>query len=227
MSRCVVNVATGPYVALQARLVASVRSSGWTGGVLLWSDAWPPGSPSHEEVPYGFKIHAIREAGRRGFESVLWLDSPCLVQRPLAPLFERVEADGHLLVTSREKLGNWIGDAALAAYGLSRDAAMELPLLHGSCFGLRLKDPKASAWLDALEQGAREGRLNGPYFTEHAPEDVRRRKPRASVAPASADPRCWGHRHDEAIGSLLAPRFGLTVAAAPELFGPAGVVRIA
>ena len=227
MSRCVVNVATGPYVPLQSRLVASVRSSGWTGGLLLWSDAWPPGSPSHEEVPYGFKIHAIREAERRGFESVLWLDSPCLAQAPLAPLFERIEAVGHLFVTSHEKLGNWIGDAALAAYELSRDEAMALPLLHGSCFGLRLADLKASAWLASLEQAASLGHLNGPYFTDHAPADVRRRKPRASVGPASTDPRCWGHRHDEAIGSLLAPRFGLTVASAPDLFGPQGAVRLA
>lgn len=227
MSRCVVNVATGPYVPLQSRLVASVRSSGWTGGLLFWTDAWPPGSPSHEEVPYGFKIHAIREAGRRGFDSILWLDSPCLVQAPLGPLFDRIESAGHLFVTSREKLGNWIGDAALARFGLSREEAMALPLLHGSCFGLRLSDPKASAWLAALEEAAGEGHLNGPYFTEHAPPEVRRRKPLASVGDASADPRCWGHRHDEAIGSLLAPRFGLTVAAAPELFGPKGVVRLA
>ena len=55
------NVATGPYRPLQGRLLQSLSQQGWSGGVLTWTDSLPPGSPPHEEAPYGFKLAAIRQ----------------------------------------------------------------------------------------------------------------------------------------------------------------------
>lgn len=218
MSRLILNVATGPYVPLQRRLLASLKDV----EALAWTDAWPPGSPGHAEAPYAFKLHAMAEARRRGAAAALWVDAPVVAAGPSAPVFARIEEAGHLFVTSGEKLGNWIGDAALAAFGLTRDAAMALPLLNGSFIGL---DLRRGAWLEAMLEAAAKGLLDGPYFTEHAPAEIRARKPGKSIGPTSRDPRCWGHRHDEAIGSLLAHRLGMSIAPAPGLFGPAGVMR--
>lgn len=38
-------------------------------------DHAPPGSKSHDESPYGFKVHALLEENRKGFTQILWLDS--------------------------------------------------------------------------------------------------------------------------------------------------------
>lgn len=222
MSRCILTVATGPYVPLQERLLASLRAVGWT-GVAAWTGELPPGSALHAEVPYGFKLRAFREAERRGHRSLLWLDSPVVAAQSPVPVFERLEAEGLLFTTSGERLGNWAGDTCLAAFGLSRDAAMDLPLLIGTFIGLDLSRPAARAWLEAMERAAAEGLFAGPYFTPAAPAEFRARKPGKPVGTASVDPRCWGHRHDEALGSCLAWKAGLKIAAAPDLLGPSGV----
>lgn len=218
MTRLILNVATGPYVPLQKRLLDSLRGS----AALAWTEGWPPGSPSHAEAPYAFKLHAFAEARRRGASSALWLDAPVVAAGDPAPAFERIEREGHLLVTSGDKLGNWIGDAALDALGLTRDAAMGLPLLNGTFIGL---DLRRGDWLDAMLEAAAKGLLKGPYFTEHAPAEARARKPGKSIGDASRDPRCWGHRHDEAIGSALAAARGMSIAPLPGLFGPKGLFR--
>ena len=217
-NRLILNVATGPYVPLQRRLLDSLRGA----DVLSWTDAWPPKSPSHAETPYAFKLHALAEARRRGATAALWLDAPVVAHGRPEAVFDRIERDGHLFVTSGERLGTWIGDAALEALGLSRDEALELPLLNGTFIGL---DLRRGAWLDEMLEAAAAGLLNGPYFTEHAPAEARARKPGKSIGEASRDPRCWGHRHDEAIGSALAARKGMSIAPAPALFGTSGLFR--
>jgi hypothetical protein len=224
MSRCILSVATGPYLPLQERLLASLRAVGWA-DVAAWTSEFPPGSRGHEEVPYGFKLRAFREAERRGATSLLWLDSPVVAAKPPGPVFDRLESEGHLFTTSGERIGNWANDVCLDAFEISRDRAMDLPLLNGTFIGLDLKKAAARAWLDEMEKAAARGLFAGPYFTPAAPAEARARKPGRSVGPASSDPRCWGHRHDEAVGSCLAWKSGLKIAAAPELFGPDGLFK--
>ncbi len=211
MRRCILNVATGRFVELQARLLGSLEAVRCSEERLVWTDALPPGSPAHAEVPYGFKLYAIREAQRRGRTSVLWLDSPCVAVAPLDPLFDRVERDGHLLVSSGERLGNWASDDCLASFGLTRDFALGLPLLNGTYIGLDLTKERPREWLEEMIRCAGRGLFSGPYLTGHAPEEVRAARPHKSVGQVSKDPRCWGHRHDEAVGSALAHKLGLAI----------------
>lgn len=225
--RAVVTVATGPYVALQARLLASLNASGWTGPLLAWTDALPPDSPPHDEAPYGFKIYAIAEALRQGHTSILWMDSPCEVIRPLDPLFEHIERTGHLFTTSGERLGNWTSDECLEAFGLDRDAALGLTLFNGTLIGLDYEQQTAREWFRRWRQQCEAGLFRGPYLSELAPEAVKASKPGKAVGPLSPDPRCWGHRHDEAVGSALAHLMGMDIAPAPELFSVDDDVRAA
>ena len=84
-ARYIVSVATGGYVPLQERLMESLRSAGYRDAVIRWTNELPPGSPSHEDVPYGFKVFAIQEAFRRGHTSILWLSTCPWVSSPTAP----------------------------------------------------------------------------------------------------------------------------------------------
>lgn len=207
--RCILTVATDGYVGLQRRLLDSLASVRWRGGLLAWTGALPPGSPAHADEPYAFKLFAIREAAARGCGTLLWLDSACVAVSALDPLFDRIEKVGHLLVTAGDRLGNWSSDACLAAYGLTRNAAMDVPLVHGSFVGLCLSRPSSRAWLDGMFHALRGGLFRGPYFSPHAPADALRGKSGKPRGFVSKDARCWGHRHDEAVASCLALRLGL------------------
>ena len=216
--RCVVNVATGHYVPIQKRLVRSLADCGWSGGVLVWTDTLPPGSPPHDAAPYGFKLHAIAEALRMGFTSLLWLDAPCFAARPLDPIFEAIERDGHCFVSGGEQLGNWTSDACLRAFGIDRDAAMKMALLNGAFIGVDLEHARTREWYRRIVQQCEAGLFQGAALTEHAPADVRARNIDKDTGHLSDDPRCWGHRHDEAVGSCLAHLLGMEIGTIGELF---------
>ncbi len=209
MSRCIVNVATDRYVPLQERLIRSLASVNYRDGLLAWKDGYPPGSPSHMDSPYAFKLYAIGEAARRGHRIVLWLDAPCVAVKPLGQLFDRIEGEGHLLVAGDEKVGNWANDACLAEFSLTRDDAMGLRLMNGTFIGLDLGDARCRMWLDGLFSACEKGLFRGPYLSDNAPEEVKALKPGKPTGFVSRDPRCWGHRHDEAVGSCLAARLGM------------------
>ena len=230
MTRCIVNVATGFYVPLQRRLSSSLDAAGWRQGRVLWTDRLPPGSPPHAEAPYAFKLHAIRAAFAAGHRSVLWLDAPCIVTRALTPVFEAIERDGHLLVSSGGRLGNWASDGCLSAHGLTRDAAMAVELMNGALIGLDLANARASRWFEELWLACEQGLFAGAYLTEHAPPAVRARKPGKPAGFVSPDPRCWGHGHDESAGSCLAHRLGLPLTVPGPLFSAraaSGVIEYA
>jgi len=207
--RCILNVATGRYVPLQARLVTSLSRQKWTGGLITWRDGLPSGSPTHEAAPYAFKLYAISEALRRGYTSLLWLDAPCVAAQALDPVFEAIERDGHCLVTGGERLGNWASDACLRAFGIARDQAMEMALLNGAFIGLDLEHARSREWYRRIVQQCEAGLFAGAALTEHAPAEVRARNVDKDTGHLSDDPRCWGHRHDEAVGSCLAHLLGL------------------
>ena len=72
--RAVVTVATRqPYVRYVSRLISSLLEHGYEGAILPWINAWPPGSPPHQEMHYAFKVHAVLEAAH-----VLAPACPCL-----------------------------------------------------------------------------------------------------------------------------------------------------
>ncbi|HLY08190.1 MAG TPA: hypothetical protein VKW04_02685 [Planctomycetota bacterium] len=217
--RCILNVATGSYVPLQTRLTDSLADVGWIDGVMTWTDRFPPGSPPHHDAPYGFKVYAISEALRRGFTSVLWLDAPCFAVHPLGPVFETIERDGHCFVSGDESLGHWASDACLGAFGISRDQAMEMPLLNGAFIGLDLEHTRAREWYRRMVQQCEAGLFKGAALTKHAPPEVRARNVDKDTGHLSDDPRCWGHRHDEAVGSCLAHLLGMDFTPLGTLFG--------
>ena len=215
--RCIVTAATSGYVGVQRRLLESLAAWGWKGGVLAWTGGLPSGSPEHAEEPYAFKLFALREAAARGWDTALWLDSGCVAGSRVEPVFDRIEARGQLLVRAGERLGNWASDACLRAFGWDRGRAMEAPLLHGSFVGLSLRRPSSRAWLEGMFEALDRGLFRGPYFSDRAPSEVRAGRPGKPSGFVSKDPRCWGHRHDEAVGACLALRLGLPLTPRPLL----------
>lgn len=157
--RVIVNVATGPfYIKFQERLINSFlkcvdkisiiypdRTAEWETGkhagidLICWRDLLPPGSKPHSESPYGFKIHAIKNANEKGYTSVVWLDSPAYaVAKSVSPIFEKIEKEGYYAMSHIDPLINQVGDGYLKFYRMKREKLEGYNLPSGSCYGFDL-----------------------------------------------------------------------------------------
>lgn len=192
--------------------------------VRRWVEQWPPGSPTHHQVHYAFKVHAIEDARARGFTSILWLDVSCHAVAPLEPLWQVIERDGHFLCgepqldpetglvtnppATMDRLGTWSSDHSLGCFGLSRDDAMKVTLLSGTCIGLDLEHPRSLEFLNRLRAFAVPAHFNGTHksglkLAREGTEPTERGR-------ISDDPRVEGHRSDEVYMTLLARELKMT-----------------
>lgn len=186
--------------------------------LLVWDKMWPPGSPSHTDVHYAFKVFAVVEAARRGATSILWFDSSANAFAPLAPLWEHLESDGHILIEDANKLGEWSSDHSLAHFGVSRDEAMTVPLMCGTCWGVDLTSERSRRFVQELIEHAVPEHFNGTHVSRNKALPL----PETEGARMSADPRCRGHRSDEVYMGLIARKLGMATHVGVEFIGGCG-----
>lgn len=191
---CIVNVATGGFVRGQKRLVESLRKMGYAGEMMLWSDSYSDGSPTHNDVPYGFKCYAFVNAQSAGYKTILWLDSSMVAIRNPEPVFQHIEHNGHLFESGWRLLGHWCTDAFLQHHGLSRNVAMSIPMFSAGFMGLDLRQPKSEQYLYSWLEMSKDGvSFIGPH------------------SGTCDDPRYKGHRHDMSAASLLAEQMEMEI----------------
>lgn len=185
---CIVSVGVGQwYPKGLDRLAASLIDIAPDVPRALWRDHYPDRSPTHQEDPYAFKLHAVSKAAQ-AHRYVLWLDACAWCVRHPLPLFEHVEQHGGFFMQDGWKLGQWCSDPALAILGLTRDAAMEIPLITGGFWAIDTHTERGKLFLRAMHAAAAAGVFRGPWSN--------------TQGEASPDPRCLGHRHDMTALSL-------------------------
>jgi hypothetical protein len=213
VSRCIINVATGPYVPRQQKLRQSIERVGFRGDLLFWADELPAECPPHSESPYAFKPHAFYAALRQGYDQVLWLDAACRVVRDMAPLWARMERDRVWFVGDGWNVGQWSTDLCLRYFLLSRDDAAELRMIYACAMGLDFRPRGDERDWDTLTEHlltswfytANAGLFIGPWvFSADAPEYG----PANALMPEHLKGRA-GHRHDQTCMSILLDHFGL------------------
>lgn len=178
--RAIVNVACGKWYGQgQQRLRRSLVDAGdQTERIFLRRF---PGK-SHKACPYGFKVDAFREAQRRGYEQVLWLDASCWYKRDLTPAWEQIERDGYLLGLEGWSVGEWCSPEVLEIAGYTRDQALQMHLMLGGFVGLDLSSPVGNRFLDRWERARDAGWFNGSWVN---------------------------HRHDMTAGAIIAHELDL------------------
>jgi len=159
----------------------------------LW-DTYPPGARMHAESPYGFKVHAIRQALQKGHKTILWADSACYLIRHPKPLFDLIKEKGIVIFGdgpdfSFPRLEEWVNDASLAEFGLERKDVEGYQLVCGALFGFDFNHPRAVEFYDELCKHEQDN-----WFVEN------QQKPNPPFA---------SHRHDEAIMSLMTIKFNV------------------
>jgi len=195
----IVNVGIGSWCPRGSlRLRDSLHANDKDTDLLQWTTEYPPGSPTHEDIPYAFKVFAIEAAIGFGYRHVMWLDSAAIVHRPLAPLWEIVGQGGWFFCDNGYITGEWCSDKALENLCVERDYAMQVPSVTGGCFALDTKNALAQEFLHSLKRAA----LDGSTFPGAWVNDE---------GVCSADPRVKGHRHDQSAMSLIVDRLGMYV----------------
>jgi len=196
---CVLNFASGKsYPMGQARLVDSLRRTGFKGDILAFEDESQFGAPTHQEVPYAFKVSLIRYAQKLGYRFVLWCDSSVVATGSLTEIFSMIDFFGCLFFRNGF-LWEWIGDDALKKMNVQRSYLEEKRVVEisASCFGLDLHEMGIQNFLSNWELRARDGSFNGAWNNAHG--------------EVSSDLRVKGHRHDQSIASLLVHQYGLPI----------------
>jgi hypothetical protein len=212
--RCVVTLASEEkqYPAGLARLERSLKAAHFDGEFLPWRPGeYPEGSPPRSVTPYAFKAFCLMEARRRGFDSLLWLDSSCVPVRRLELVFQRIELDGYVLFRDHSfTVGQWCSDVALTALGVDREEAMTWPGITTAAIGVSMRTSVGREFLDRWFEAAREGTafrgIAGKYTSKEEIEAIKWNRDQC----ASKDPRVLGHRWEQTVAGVLARRLGMT-----------------
>ncbi len=203
MSRCIINVAVGSWFPRgQARLRRTLRDVGYRGDLLFWTDELPPGCPSHDEVPYAFKAHALEMARACGYGPVVWADASSWFLRDPEPLFARIKRDGYYLWQNPlETFGECAADATVEKLGIDREESFGVPSAVTTIFGIDLQSAAGAAILDRFARAARDGTFCAPWGNV---PDGPPWHPGLRDAHGSRDPRVKACRHDQAAMSGIA-----------------------
>jgi hypothetical protein len=190
--RCIISFATGKYNQILGRLIDSIESKSPTIDYLAYSDEYPKGCPTHQEVPYAFKSFMLKEAISQGYTSILWMDSAVWIQHDIEPLFEQIERDGYLIFRNGWTQANWSTDAQLEAFNLTRDEAETMPHPMACVIGFNVND-ETIEWIH-------------DYINKY-PLFVGAWNNNGNIC--SQDMRCLGSRHDQTILGFIANQYGL------------------
>lgn len=183
----------------RARLLKSLDKH-WHGDALALT---PENLEYDSEVPFAFKPAAVMEAVKRGYTRIIWADSSVVLLKPPVRTMEYLEAHPVLFTPHRDPVqhsaGYWASDRCLSKHGLNRNEAMSVPTFVATILGFNLDREGSREFLRRWMEAS----LDGESFVGNYKKDT---------APVSLDPRCRGHRHDQAAAGVINHRMGLPVA---------------
>ena len=197
--RAIVNVATGGnYLIGQRRLNQALLNLNERSEFIFWSEL-PPGSPSHESIPYGFKITALTEALKLA-DTLLWMDSSIVPLADLTPLWELIEKQGYWFSANYDLMtGPFCSDQAARLVGLTREQLNHVPHVIASAFGMTRDFAMEFLlhWIGMEFKGV---------FEESG----------------SSDPSFITHRHDQTAASIIAWRLRMNLTQPPMWIAEGG-----
>ncbi len=202
MKRAVINYAAGArYPQGQARLKKSMRIAG--GGVefIGFNNTKDFGSPSHQEIPYAFKTHALMYCLNKGYDQAIFADASIWAVKSWDPIWKIINDQGYYFEEAGHLAGTWTKDSVLSKMGYTRDRAMGIPMFSAGFVGLNFKNLMGVEFLKKWHEYACDGdSFIGTWDNKHG--------------QMSADPRCKGHRHDMSVASILAWMLGMKLGTA-------------
>ena len=147
----------GWYAAGIDRMERSLIYHGYGGDMLFWRDEYPEGCPPHNENPYAFKIYAFREAFKRGYKIVVWLDCSFWAIKNPMPILDIINEHGLFAFRSGYNCAETCPDNLLYDVGITRDVAEQIPETATGIVGINIDNPNGKKvfeyWEDFCERG--------------------------------------------------------------------------
>jgi hypothetical protein len=166
------------YIEQQTRLHNSILDFYPSDYHQPWTDIYPPRSRKHYESLYGFKFYAIQWALNRGYRKIIWLDTACILQRPVDYWFDLNQPV--LAAKDDNALSKCISDKALNYYGNPDITGMHL--VGGSVYVFNFEHPDCQKIFDHWAKAEADGIFGSQ--AEQSSGKINR------------------HRHDEACMSM-------------------------
>lgn len=170
----IISVAFGPrYVEQQTRLHKSILNFYPSDRHMCWTNTLPPGSKSHRESLYGFKVHAVEKALDAGFNKIIFLDPACILQYPVDYWFElnlpviAVKDDNKLDKMISQKALNYYGNPDITGRHLVGGSLYVFDFNHSvthRLFGQLYSAEQAGIFGSQAEQSS--GQINGHRMDE-------------------------------------------------------------
>jgi hypothetical protein len=193
---CIVNFSDVNFKTGQDRLLKSLGDVNYYGDKLFFNNHNQLGCKSQQEVPYQFKVYAIMEAYRKGYDIILYCDASLWAIKDISECLRHIEKHGHLMEYCGYTLGQYCTDIALNEFGITRDEACNIQLHSAGFTGLYLKNPVT---LDFLNR----------WYTYAVNETTFKGGWNNNDKQCSEDDRCLGHRHDQSVASFIAHKLGM------------------
>lgn len=176
----IVNFSTKEYSRGQTRLKNSLSCNS-----IMFKDYREIGSPTHQQSPYEFKIHAIRKAFDHD-NIVLWVDASMYRIGDLSKISDIISKDGYFMEEAGHYVGRWTNQHTRNYFKLTEEEAHQGPggitMFSAGLLGLNLKSELAMQFLYEWEQSAKAGCFRGDWSD---------------------------HRHDMTCASIIASRLGM------------------
>lgn len=176
----IVNFSTDAYKRPAARLEQSLQGHNY----LMFKRYDDIGSPTHQQSPYEFKIHAIRAASVFD-QVVLWVDSSMYRVGDLSVIEEIIKRDGFFGEEAGHYTARWTNQFTRNYFNLTESELKQEPggmiMFSAGLLGLDFSNPLANEFFTRWEQAAKAGCFKGDWSD---------------------------HRHDMTCASIIAQRIG-------------------
>lgn len=191
-TNCILNVALGGwYPRGQQRLQRSLSYHGFGGDFVAWEKF--PNANFDLHCAYNVKPSAFEEVLKRGYKKLLWLDCSVWALKNPDEIFNRINDEGVLMLTSGYNAAQTCSDACLKYFGVTRDEAEKMPDASTNCFGVNYDHPVGKEFLDRWIQSAKDGAFAGSRDHDNQ----------------SKDKRFLFHRQDQSCASIICGQMGI------------------
>jgi hypothetical protein len=142
------------------------------------------GSPTHQQSPYEFKIHAIDKALEHD-DIVLWVDSSAWLVGDLKVIENIIKTDGFFGSEAGHYAGRWTNQHTRNYFKVTAEEMQQnehgIKLFSAGLLGINLKSEKAMQFFYEWRESAKAGCFRGDW---------------------------QDHRHDMTCASIIASRLG-------------------
>ena len=92
-------------------------------------------SPSHNDIPYAFKPYAIQEMRKKGFETIIWMDSAVYAIKQLYEMLYYINLNGFIFFDNLGyTISDYTSDICMNNFDLSREEVFNQALTRNEHF---------------------------------------------------------------------------------------------